>query len=971
MPSVSQTIKFRNRRRFREKRNPWMRIGLVLGIVFSIFLAVAGLIGFWYYANLTRNLPSVEALPSLLDPPDGTMLHPTRLYDRSHQQILLTLENPAAAGRQYLYVGDDGQAGKDQFPQNLIDATIAEYEPDFWTSPGFTLSGLSEGTHATLAQRLVSDLVLDNEPPSIQRNIRERLLAAQITAQFGRKKILEWYLNSVQYGYLIYGADAAARVYFGKSANELNLAEVSMLTAISEMPAISPLSGSQILQDQQENVIDSMVTNRMINPGEAQKALLKNIRFQAQQETHSFAPAFTDFALTQLSTVLPIDRIRRGGYEIVTSLDYDLQKQAACAVQAQVDRLEGNGAQFTNLDGSTCEAAQLLPTIQPNENHSLQDVRVNLVIQDPSSGQILALVGDSTTDTVPAYPEKHPAGTIISPFLYLTAFARGMGPGTLLWDIPENGEPELQVTDQTDINEGPDNTYHGPVRLRIAFANDYLASASNVLQQVGFDNVWLTEKRFGINTSELDMDSTKTVTELYSQPISLVNAVQAYGVLANQGIMAGTPDQNDLAGAGTYGLSPTSILRFLGDDGNVLLDWSNPQSRPIISSQLAYLVTNVLSDENARRLSLGHPNSLEIGRPAAAKLGETYVNNSAWAIGYIPQLVVGIWMGDQIEGSGGISTDIPAGLWHAIMQYSSKHMAVQDFSVPEGISLLQVCDPSGLLVSDQCPSIVQEVFLSGNEPTQVDNLYQKFFINRESESLATIFTPSNMLTEQVYMVVPPEAEAWAEQAGLPIPPDTYDDIYVAQAPSEYARITYPQQFTHISGQINITGTAAGSDFLYYRLQEGKGLNPQEWIQIGEDNEQPVYDGKLGTWDTQDLEGLFVLQLLVVYQDQRVERDILQVTIDNTIPQIRIISPIAGEKIIYTPGDSIMMQVEVVDNLVLERVEFYMDGSLESILLGEPFIILWPSMLGEHTLMVKAYDLAGNTSHNEVSFSVIK
>jgi membrane peptidoglycan carboxypeptidase len=322
-------------------RNPWVRIGLSFGIVLSIFLAISGLIGSWYYASLTRNLPSVEVLPSLLEPPDGTMLQPTRFYDRLHENVLLTLENPAAAGRQYLYVGDDGQVGKDILPQDLINATIAVYEPAFWTSPGYSLKGLSEGTHPTIAQRLISDLVLDSEPPSIQRNIRERLLAAQITAQFGRKKILEWYLNSIQYGDLVYGADAAARTYFGKSANELNLAEASMLTAISEMPAITPVSGSQILQNQQGNVIDLMLAYRMINSSEAQKALLKNLKLQAQQVTQSIAPAFTDLALLQLGTVLPLDRIRRGGYEIVTSLDYDFQMQATCASQAQVDRLEG------------------------------------------------------------------------------------------------------------------------------------------------------------------------------------------------------------------------------------------------------------------------------------------------------------------------------------------------------------------------------------------------------------------------------------------------------------------------------------------------------------------------------------------------------------------------------------------------------------------------------------------------------
>ena len=403
---------------------------------------------------------------------------------------------------------------------------------------------------------------------------------------------------------------------------EINLTEASMLTAISEIPAISPLSGSQILQDQQEKVIDSMLANRMINPGEAQKALLKNIKFQAQQETHSVAPAFTDFALMQLSSVLPLDRIRRGGYEIVTSLDYDLQKQATCASQAQLDRLEGNVEQFTNLDGSTCEAAQLLPTLQLNENGSLQDVIVNLVIQDPRSGQVLALVGNDSSDMVPAYPEKHPAGTILSPFLYLTAFTRGLSPGTMLWDIPQDEEYDRLVIDQAGTDEELDGSYHGPVSLRTAFVNDYFAAASNVLQQVGIDNVWLTEKRFGIDTPELDTGSKATLRDLYSQPISLVNGVQAYGVLANQGIMAGQLDKNGMPGTDAYGLSPTSILRVTGVDGKMWLDWSIPQSRAIINPQLAYLATNVLSDENARWPSLGHPNSLEIGRPAAAKLGD-------------------------------------------------------------------------------------------------------------------------------------------------------------------------------------------------------------------------------------------------------------------------------------------------------------------------------------------------------------
>ncbi len=159
------------------------------------------------------------------------------------------------------------------------------------------------------------------------------MLAAQVTTEFGREKMLEWYLNSAQYGEFIYGADAAARAYFGKSAAQLSLGEAAMLVAIGETPSIKPLIVSQSLKDQQAFVIQKMLVYGFINVEEAQEALKEYIQLQAPTEAHSLAPTFTGLVLMQLSSALPLENIYRGGYEIITTLNYGLQMQAACASQ--------------------------------------------------------------------------------------------------------------------------------------------------------------------------------------------------------------------------------------------------------------------------------------------------------------------------------------------------------------------------------------------------------------------------------------------------------------------------------------------------------------------------------------------------------------------------------------------------------------------------------------------------------------
>jgi len=301
---------------------------------------------------------------------------------------------------------------------------------------------------------------------------------------------------------------------------------------------------------------------------------------------------------------------------------------------------------------------------------------------------------------------------------------------------------------------------------------------------------------------------------------------------------------------------------------------------------LAYLMNHALSDGPARWPSWGNPNVTEIGRPAAVKSGWTG-GPDAWTIGYTPARVVAVWTGDTptpgpSPAGGGempLSPRLPAALWSALMQTASASLPADGWTPPTGITELDVCDPSGLLPTADCPDIVREVFMGGFEPTQADNLFHTYAINRETGLLATVFTPPDLVEERVFMSVPAPAgaRAWAGAAGIPVAPEAYDAIQPG-APNPNVNLTAPALFAEVSGRVQFTGTAAGNGFQYYRIQVGEGLNPREWKQVGGDVTAPVINGPLAEWDTTGLNGLYAIQLVVVYEDQRVETAVVLVTV---------------------------------------------------------------------------------------------
>ena len=957
MLSVPDINRMRRRQREKSERNFSSLFGLGCALFISLLIVVSSITFALIYTDLTRNLPSLESLPALLDPPDGLLLQPTTLYDRTGEYVILKLENPAVIERLFLNL-DESQTNF--IPKHLVSATIATVEPGFWQNIGFSLNALDPGNQPTIAQRLASDLLFWNEQPGLRRNLRERLLAAQITTQFGQEKVLIWYLNNENYGRLTYGADAAARVYFGKPAAELSLVEAAVLAAVSEAPSLNPIDAPEAARERGNEVIHTMLAQGLITAEQAEAALETKLKFQPPTDPPSnLAPAFVNLVMEQLGEKFDINRLERGGLRVITTLDYDLQTQTACASKIQLARLEDSSGQVQTNQGEECQAARLLPSLLYNPEFSPQNLGANVVVLNPNSGEILAMVGETSAGMDPAHTPGHTPGSLLTPIIYLAGFTQGLGPASLVWDIPS-------ILSEA---QPPDEQYMGPIRLRVALANDYLMPIQQVLTQVGSEKVWRLARQLGLITAELPQGNDANAI-LEEGTATLLELSRAFGVFATQGILAGADlESTDDLNNNNLPKHAVTVLGMVDFHGKSWYEGNSTQLQAVISPQLAHLITNVLSDETARWPSMGHPNPLEIGRPAAAKMGRTTEMQDAWTIGYTPKLVVGVWIGHNKEQSTGqVPPKAAAALWHAIMQYASRDFSPEGWPIPAGINNISVCDPSGLLPSADCPNVVDEVFLAGYEPTQSDTLYQRLQINRETGQLATVFTPPEFIEERVYLMVPPEAIEWARQAGLPTPPDSYDVIISDLSTTPNAEISSPGMFAYVRGKVPVTGTAIGEDFYFFRLQVGPGLNPRKWLQIGDDISTPVRNEELGIWDASNLSGLYAIQLLVVDKEQHVETSTIQVTVDNQPPEVEIIYPSEGQEFV-DQEDRITIQVNIIENLAIDSVDFYIDNNPIHTLRQPPFSIPWQTKPGKHTLRVVAIDQAGNEGKVIVEFIV--
>ncbi len=959
---VTRVIHFRRRRRNDNGNGLRLLIAGALAIILPFLLIAALGLGtaVGVYAYYVKDLPAPEEMSRQVRESFKT----TRIYDRTGKTVLYEIFAPQWGNRTIVPL--------DQIPLYLRQATIAIEDRSFYENPGINPRGLARAVWSNFAmyvkekfgidlpylgipsqggssitQQLVKNVLIPPEEryrrlPS--RKIKEVILSLEISRLYSKDQILEWYLNTVCYGNLAYGVEAAAQAYFGKHVQDLSLAECAMLAGLPQAPAAnSPLENPERAKRRQHLVLEAMYREGYITLDELLAAKAEELHY-VSKKFEIKAPHFVMYVRRLLEERYGPEMLYRGGLRVYTTLDLDMQRAAEEIARRHVERLKQEGHNVSNAA---------------------------LVAIRPATGEILAMVGsidyfdkDIDGQVNIALAERQP-GSAFKPFTYVTAFAQGYTPATMLMDVrtafPDDPHPPY-------VPENYDRKYHGPQLLRHALACSYNIPAVKLLDMVGVRNVIDTAHRMGINT--LTRDYYGLSLTLGGGEVTLLDMTYAYGVFANRGVMAGRPVPPDKLRPGFRELDPVAILRVEDAEGHVLEEYTAPQTKEVLSPQLAYLITHVLADREARIAGIGWNNPLELSRPAAAKTGSTTDWRDAWTIGYTPQLVTGVWVGNtdnepmkNVPGSRGAGP-----IWHDFMEEVLADMPVEDFIRPDGLEEVEVCATSGLLPTEYCPHKIKEIFIKGTAPTTLCNIHQPFRICKASGKLATVHCPPDQVEEVVFEIFPPEAADWVRENNIPQPPTEYCDLHGPGIASGDVAITSPKPYAYLRGIVPIVGNVK-ADLGVYRLQYGEGLDPSSWTQIGGDHHNRVDNGTLEYWDVSQLNGLYTLQLTVVEKNGNQRQAAIQVTVDNISPTVGIIHPEPDAVYVMEEDEWVNIQAEAKDNFSMDRVEFYLDDELIGYTTVAPYTKKWIiKMAGEgpeeHTIHVVAYDSAGNRTESE-------
>jgi membrane peptidoglycan carboxypeptidase len=985
----------------------------------TLVLLLAGAAGaaVGVYGYVTRDLPDPDDIKQAEENFETTII-----YDSSGEEALYEIIDPHA--------GDRSWVSLDQISPYVRCATIALEDKTFYVNPGFDLEGIARAFRdnlqgkqiqggSSITQQLIKNVIIPEERrlvsvegPELDDYVRkgqEVVLAYDITRRYSKDQILEWYLNTNFYGNLAYGIEAAAQVYFGKSASELTLAEGAMLAPIPQNPHITPLSPDQKVRDsaklRQETTLERMAIDRCrgvgieISEDEAEAAASVDLSYRKLEQRFDIkVPHFSTYVLRILEENkevygLTTDMIYRGGLKIYTTIDLDLQRQAECAARVHVALLQGKDPETARgAGGSDCVAADYLYPLANRDigvDHQVSNAAV--VVLRPRTGEVLAMVGsldywDEAIDgkfNVAADGLRQP-GSSFKPFTYVTLLSNPNYPedptrynaATMFLDVRQ---AFAQTGQAPYVPENYDRTYHGPQRLRMALARSYNIPAVAAMSLAGIDTVIRTAHAMGIETLDRGLDYYGLSLTLGGGEVHLLDMAYAFSVFANGGNMYGVEKSASRLRIGFRDLDPVVIKRIEDRNGKVLWEFSEEtlESREVLEPRLAYLMNDILSDRSGRCAAFGCPNALELNteagqvRPAATKTGTTNNYVDAWTVGYTPQLAVGVWVGNSdsswMKNTPGSKGAAP--IWHAVMSYALRDEPPVPFTRPDGFAELAVCDKSGLLPTQYCPTVT-ELFIPGTEPTEKDNIYKLIAINKETGKLATVYTPPELVEEKVFEIYPPEAQDWVVSAEVEQPPTEWDTIGPSPTAGDVG-ITKPATYSYINKPTVIEGNAKGGEFERYNLAFGKGLNPTAWTQIGGDHYNQVDNGPLEFWDVAALEdGLYSLQLTVVDRNQSFRQRTIQVTIDTVSPTLELNYPLDGSNYVYGDDEWVTVNAEVVDNLSMDRVEFFLEGGPAppegvarepfAVRRVAPFNVRWtiPGP-GRYTFYVIAHDAAGN------------
>ncbi|HBG49360.1 MAG TPA: hypothetical protein DDW90_07655 [Cyanobacteria bacterium UBA9971] len=531
----------------------------------------------------------------------------------------------------------------DQMPDNLKKAIVAIEDKNFYSHRGFDPVALARSTvsnimarkivqgASTITQQLARILFLSQEK-TFDRKFKELIIAYRLEKTIPKDQILEMYLNNVYLGEGAYGVEAAAEIYFNKKVEDLNLAESSLIAGLPQAPSVySPYQNMNLALKRRSKVLKRMVEEGFITAEQAGEANNAKVLLseEARRTALKKAPYFNDFVMRELKEKagLTEDEIIQGGYKIYTTLNYDMQKEAEKSLRT--------GMKEWGLSKPYNQAA--------------------LISYDTTSGQILAYIGGkdySETQFDRVSQAVRQPGSSFKVFVYATAMEKGLTPFTKYPDKP------IKIGNWSPANYG--GKYRGEIPLYKALAYSSNSIAVKLIQDVGVEDVIRMASRLGI-TTPIAHDPT---IALGSSAVKLIDMATAYGVFANGGVK----------------VEPYAVERVETITGNIVYQANNNYKRIIDVKTVAYMVEML-----KQVIKQGTGRASAIGRPSAGKTGTTDSYRDAWFMGFTPDIVTGVWVGNDNNTTNGSLTGgtIPAIIWRNYMKAVTKDKPVMDFMYPE------------------------------------------------------------------------------------------------------------------------------------------------------------------------------------------------------------------------------------------------------------------------------------------------
>jgi len=685
---------------------------LTRSLLLALFLLAAFLVYLFY------NLPSINAIPENLNQPS------VKITDRSGRLLYEII--PTEGGR-------NAALSVANIPQCMKDATIAVEDKSFYQNPGVDFVGIIRAVWinlrggetlsggSTITQQVARTLLLSDEKSqrTLRRKLRETVLAWELTGAYSKDEILALYLNQIYYGGMAYGIEAASQTYFGKPASDLLLPECALLAGLPQTPGVyNPFTNPDLALERQKVVLGLMEKNGFITPAERMDA--ENAPLSYNPAPYPIkAPHFIWMIKDQLDELFASGQLSQSQSLVIrTTLDLNMQHLAEEIVKRRI-------AGFKPKEGET----------NRNVNNAA------LIVIHPQTGEILTLVGSADYFDASIYGALNMAiaprqsGSAFKPIIYAAALdphASRMTATSTLMDVAhtfttKDNQPYKPVN--------YDGREHGFVSVREALASSLNVPAVLTLQTVGIDKVIALANRLGVHLLDEPRNYDLSLA-LGGGQMSLLELSRAYAALANEGKYTGT----------------SSILEIRDADGNFLYTPEKQPALQIIDLRVAWLISDILSDDQSRQTGFGINSVLKIDRTAAVKTGTTTNFHDNWTIGYTPDLLVGVWVGNSnyqaMHNVTGLTGAAP--IWAETMRSILQGRPDKTFAQPDGLVQVEVCDLSGLLPTEACPHTKTEWFIDGTQPTTPDTYYQR------------------TATGEIVLKLPAKAQDWARSQGLPL-----------------------------------------------------------------------------------------------------------------------------------------------------------------------------------------------------------